>query len=258
MEERISLLKEIGRIASNILLNYYGKIENYQFKGSVDILTEADKECEKTVIEKILSQFPKDSILAEESGETNSITKSEYLWVIDPLDGTTNFAHGYPFFAFSCALQKNGETIATLVEIPFLKETFFAKKGEGAFLNEKRIRVSKVTELKKSLLVTGLPYFRAKVVDDLLDKMKKAVLNGQGLRRGGAAAVDLCYIACGRLDGYFEIGLKPWDTAAGVLIVEEAGGKVTDYSGNEFSIYGKEIVATNSLIHNELIEKILK
>ena len=258
MEERISLLKEIGRIASNILLNYYGKIENYQFKGSVDILTEADKECEKTVIEKILSQFPKDSILAEESGETNSIAKSEYLWVIDPLDGTTNFAHGYPFFAFSCALQKNGETIAALVEIPFLKETFFAKKGEGAFLNEKRIRVSKVTELKKSLLVTGLPYFRAKVVDDLLDKMKKAVLNGQGLRRGGAAAVDLCYIACGRLDGYFEIGLKPWDTAAGVLIVEEAGGKVTDYSGNEFSIYGKEIVATNSLIHNELIEKILK
>ncbi len=258
MEERIYLLKEIGRIASKILINYYGKIENYQFKGSVDILTEADKECEKTVIEKILSQFPKDSILAEESGETKSFKKSEYLWIIDPLDGTTNFAHGYPFFAFSCALQKNEETIAALVEVPFLKETFFAGKGKGAYLNESKISVSKVTELKKSLLVTGLPYFRAKVVDDLLSKMKKAVLNGQGLRRGGAAAVDLCYIACGRLDGYFEIGLKPWDTAAGVLIVEEAGGKVTDYSGNKFSIYGKEIVATNSLIHNELIEKVLK
>jgi len=257
MEERILLLKELGRIASNILMNYYGKIDGYQLKGSVDILTEADKECEKTVIEKILAVFPKDSILAEESGETKK-RDSEYLWIIDPLDGTTNFAHGYPFFAFSCAIQKNGQTFAALVEIPFLKETFFAAKGKGAFLNEKPIKVSKVSELKKSLLVTGLPYFRAKVVDDLLSKMKKAVLNGQGLRRGGAAAVDLCYIACGRLDGYFEIGLKPWDTAAGVLIVEEAGGKVSDYSGNEFSIYGKEIVATNSFIHNELIEKVLK
>ncbi len=258
MRERVHLLKELGRVASKILMNYYGKIESYQFKGSVDILTEADKECEKTVIEKILGSFPNDSVLAEESGETSSFKKSEYQWIIDPLDGTTNFAHGYPFFAFSCALQRNGETIAALVEVPFLKETFFAEKGKGAYINEKRIYVSKVGELKKSLLVTGLPYYRAKIVDDLLSKMKKAVLNGQGLRRGGAAAVDLCYIACGRLDGYFEVGLKPWDTAAGVLIVEEAGGKVTDYSGNKFSIYGNEIVATNSLIHNELIEKVLK
>ncbi len=256
MEERINLLKELGRTASNILMNYYGKIDKYEFKGKVDILTEADKECEKAVIEKIKAQFPKDSVLAEESGKTAE-NKGEFLWIIDPLDGTTNFAHGYPFFAFSCAVQKNGETFAALVEIPFLKETFFAIKGEGAFLNEKKIEVSKVSELRKSLLVTGLPYFRAQVVDDLLSKMKKAVLNGQGLRRGGAAAVDLCYIACGRLDGYFEIGLKPWDTAAGVLIVEEAGGKVTDYSGGKFSIYGREIVATNSLIHDELIEKVL-
>ncbi|RLE17293.1 MAG: inositol monophosphatase [Acidobacteria bacterium] len=253
--ERLGLLKELGHLAHRLLMNHYGKIESYEFKGEVDIVTVADKAVEKAVVERITALFPDDSILAEEGGTHRG--RSGWSWVIDPLDGTTNFAHSYPFFAFSCGLRYNDDTRAGLVEIPVMRETFFATKDGGAFLNEKPIAVSTVNCVRQALLVTGLPYFRAKVMDELFAPMRQVALKGQGLRRGGAASVDLCYVACGRLDGYFEIGLKPWDMAAGELIVREAGGRLSDYRGNPFTIFGKELVASNALIHNELIEEVL-
>jgi len=255
MQERISLLKELGRMAGHILNSYYGKLSGYEMKGGVDLVTVADKAVEDAVINKILDIFPDDSILAEESGTRNG--SNEYTWIIDPLDGTTNFAHSYPFFGFSCAIQRGNTTIAGLVEVPFFKETFFAEMNKGAYLNDNKIEPSKEDKLNRALLVTGFPYFREKVVDELLVPIKKVILNAQGLRRGGSAAVDLCFIAAGRLEGFFEIGLKPWDVAAGELIVREAGGKMSDYKGNPFTIKTETLVASNGLIHNELIEKVL-
>ena len=256
LRERLNLMKELGRMAGRLLMNQYGKIRTYELKGAVDIVTEVDQLVEKATVDRIKALFPRDCILAEEgSGKSGD---SGFKWVIDPLDGTTNYAHGYPFFAFSCGLHFDDQPAGALVEVPFTGETFFAVKGQGATCNEKRIHVSAVNELRRSLLVTGLPYFRHTMVDDLLAPMRRAVLHGQGLRRGGAAAVDLCYIACGRLDGYFEIGLKPWDMAAGELLVTEAGGRLSDYAGGAFSISGNQLVASNGLIHDELIEKVLQ
>jgi len=255
LRERVGLLKELGHLANRLLMNHYGHLDGYEFKGDVDIVTVADKAVEDAVLERITAIFPNDSILAEESGSHRG--KSGWSWVIDPLDGTTNFAHSYPFFAFSCGLRYDDDTKAGLVEIPVMRETFFAMRDAGAFLNEKPIAVSTVNCVRQALLVTGLPYFRAKVMDELFAPMRQVALKGQGLRRGGAASVDLCYVACGRLDGYFEIGLKPWDMAAGELIVREAGGRLSDYRGNPFTIFGKELVASNALIHNELVEEVL-
>lgn len=255
MQERISLLKELGRMAGHILNSYYGKLTGYDMKGGVDLVTEADNAVEEAVISKILDVFPNDCILAEESGTHDGT--NEFTWIIDPLDGTTNFAHSFPFFGFSCAIQRGNTTVAGLVEVPFLKETYFAEMNKGAYLNGNKIMPSKEDKLNRSLLVTGFPYFREKVVEELLAPIRKVILNAQGLRRGGSAAVDLCFIAAGRLDGFFEIGLKPWDVAAGELIVREAGGKMSDYKGNQFNINSESLVATNGLIHNELIEKVL-
>ncbi len=255
LRDRVGLLKELGYLANRLLMNYYGRLDGYEFKGDVDIVTVADKAVEDAVVERITTLFPGDSILAEEGGSHRG--NSGWRWVIDPLDGTTNFAHSYPFFAFSCGLCFDDDTKAGLVEIPVMGETFFAMKGAGAFLNDNPITVSAVNGLRQALLVTGLPYFRAKVLDELFAPMRRVALKGQGLRRGGAASVDLCYVACGRLDGYFEIGLKPWDMAAGDLIVREAGGRLSDYQGNPFTIFGKELVASNGRIHNELLEEVL-
>ncbi len=254
--ERIGLLKELGHVAKRLLMNDYGRIDDYELKSDVDVVTRVDKAVENATVSRIRTLFPRDTIVAEEGSDYRG--DSGYSWVIDPLDGTTNYAHGYPFFAFSCGLRSGDDAIAGLVEVPFTGETFFAKRGAGAWLNGRPIHVSSVDRLKRALLVTGLPYFRAEVVDNLLPPMRRAVLKGQGLRRGGAAAVDMCYLACGRLDGYFEIGLKPWDMAAGELIIREAGGKLSDYSNGPFSIFGKELVASNGRIHNELVEEVLQ
>lgn len=254
--ERIGLLKELGHIARRLLMNDFGQIEEYRLKGEVDVVTRVDEAVEAATVSRIRTLFRNDTVIAEEGSEFKG--DSGYSWVIDPLDGTTNYAHGYPFFAFSCGLRRGDEAMAGVVEVPFTGETFFAQKGQGSWLNGKPIRVSAVDRLKRALLVTGLPYFRVEVVDNLLPPMRRAVLKGQGLRRGGAAAVDMCYLACGRLDGYFEIGLKPWDMAAGELIIREAGGRLSDYSSGPFSIFGKELVASNGRIHNELVEEVLQ
>lgn len=228
------------------------KISNKE--GINNWVTEADHASEKAIIDVIQSEFPDHFILGEESGET--ATASETKWIIDPIDGTINYASGIPICAVSIGVEKNGEMILGAVYNPFINELFLAEKGKGATLNDKRISVSKKTEVIHSCLVTGFPYTYLDMENGPLQVFERFVRKGIPVRRLGSAAIDLCWVAAGRFDGFFEHSLSPWDTAAGYLIVEEAGGKVTDMNGNKYSPYQKKLVATNGLIHDELIEVI--
>lgn len=222
------------------------------YKGAIDLVTSVDRESERRIVEILRRNFPGHSILAEE--ETNLVgAERDHCWIIDPLDGTTNFAHGYPQFCVSIALEHEGQIILGIVYDPLRAECFRAAKGRGATLNGTPIRTSTVQELDKSLLATGFPYDHRDNADYYLTFFKGFMTRCQGIRRAGAAALDLCYLACGRIDGFWELKLRPWDTAAGGLIVEEAGGKLTDFSGNPFSIRGKETLGSNGCIHDEMI-----
>lgn len=238
--------------SGDVLLRYFGKVKNVEFKSTeFDIVTEADKESEKCIVNVIRSNFPLHQILAEEK-VSDTTTGSEFKWIIDPLDGTTNFFHGVPIFSVSIAVEQQGKVIMGAVYHPTARELFFAERGEGAWLNDKPISVSQISEINKSLLVTGFPYDRSEI-DRLIPYVREILIRAHGLLRLGSAAIDLCYVACGRLEGFWEFFLNPWDTAAGYLIVEEAGGKVTDFAGNPYSPYCKQILATNGRIHNELL-----
>jgi len=222
------------------------------FKGSMNLVTETDKRAERLIIQTIHRRFPTHSILGEESGFTEK--SSDHKWIIDPLDGTTNFAHNYPQACTSIGYEVNGQVLMGGIYDPFRKELFLAEKDKGAFLNKKRIRVSEVKELKHSLLVTGFPYDRTERPDHYLKYVRQFLKKTQGLRRLGSSALDLCYVACGRFDGYWEMKLHPWDMSAGTLIVREAGGRVTNIQGEEHSIYEPDLLATNSLIHSPMLK----
>jgi myo-inositol-1(or 4)-monophosphatase len=239
------------------LKHYYEKsfvISNKE--GVNNLVTEADHAAEKAIFAVIQKNFPDHYILSEESGDIP--TASPYKWVIDPLDGTVNFAHGIPLCAVSIGIEKDGEMIMGAVYCPFINEFYIAEKGQGAFLNDRRIQVSTQTEVIKSCLVTGFPYTYPKLHIGPLEIFAKLVKQGIPVRRLGSAAIDLCWVAAGRFDGFWEFNLSPWDTAAGYIIVKEAGGKITDFEGKEFSCYQKQIMATNSLIHAELMKEILE
>lgn len=236
--------------AGKIVRSNFGKEQRITKKGEFNLVTEIDKASEKAVVDLILKRFPDHSILAEESP---AITGSEYRWIIDPIDGTTNFTHGFPIVSVSIGLEKSGRLIMGGVFDPFRKELFFAERGGGAFLNGRPIHVSKNRTLSESLLATGFPYDRKNNPDDYLAMLRVFLTQIQGIRRGGSAAIDLCYVACGRFDGYYEMKLSPWDKAAGMIIVEEAGGKLTDFSGNSLSLTGLQNLATNGLIHEEML-----
>ncbi len=252
LKTAVKAAKEAGKIH----LKYFRKLKGYGFKEYVtNIVTKADVESEKVIKDIIRVQFPEHGFLAEESGEEN-IT-GDYRWIIDPLDGTVNYAHGFPLFCSSVAVQKNGVTVAGAVYAACIGELFTAVKGRGAFLNNKRLAVSSESALNKSLIGTGFPYSIYLRQGKQFDWFKKIASTGP-VRRGGAAALDLCYVAAGVFAGFFEQGLKPWDTAAGALLVEESGGKLSDYSGGKFDIYGNETLATNGRIHAELIRKLSK
>lgn len=240
--------KELRRYFNNEDL----KISNKE--GINNWVTEADHASEKAIIDVIQSEYPDHFILGEESGET--ATASDVKWIIDPIDGTINYASGIPICAVSIGVEKNGEIILGAVYNPFIHELFFAEKGKGAFLNDKKISVSKKSEVIHSCLVTGFPYTYLDMENGPLQVFERFVRKGIPVRRLGSAAIDLCWVAAGRFDGFFEHSLSPWDTAAGYLIVEEAGGKVTDMNGDKYSPYQKKLVATNGLIHDELIEVI--
>jgi myo-inositol-1(or 4)-monophosphatase len=238
--------------AGKILKELFGNINSISKKGEIDLVTEADLASEKTVIDIITGNFPKDRILSEEAGEKGK--ESDRMWIIDPLDGTTNFAHSFPVFGVSIALQAGNEIVAGVVYNPVMDEFFEAEKGKGAFLNKKTIKVSDKKNLKDSLIGTGFPYDVYERPDEVLDYLKRMIVRVQGIRRAGAAAVDLCYVAAGRLDGFWEQGLKPWDTAAGSLILREAGGIITDYTGNPYNPFVKTILASTPGIHSKMLE----
>jgi myo-inositol-1(or 4)-monophosphatase len=249
----LSVAWDAANTAGEMICENWQQPKTIDYKGAIDLVTSVDREAERTIVALIRRNFPAHSILAEE--ETNVEGKeNEYRWIIDPLDGTTNFAHGYPQVSISIALEHSGQVILGLVYDPLRRECFRAVKGHGATLNGSPIRTSVVNELDKALLATGFPYDRREKADFYLAFFKAFLTRCQGIRRNGSAALDLCYVACGRIDGFWELKLKPWDIAAGALIVEEAGGTLSDFSGDEFSIWGSETMASNSIIHDEMAQ----
>ena len=243
---------ETAREAGQILLERFGRKINISKKGDINLVTEADLASEKHIIEKIKSRYPKHAILAEESGEA-IVEGDEWKWIIDPLDGTTNYAHGYPCFCVTLALEHNGEIVVGVTFDPTRNELFAAERGSGATLNNKPIRVSETQELKDALLVTGFPY-DTRERENFARHFTGFTQKSRGIRRDGSAAIDMAYVACGRFDGFWEEGLHAWDVAAGVLFIEEAGGRVSYYDDSKFSIYKPPICASNKLIHSEMLE----
>lgn len=220
-------------------------------KGEIDLVTEADIAAEKAIIEIIHRHFPGDAILAEEEGRQGSA--GTRTWLVDPLDGTTNYAHGFPFFAVSIALEMEGKVVMGVVYNPRMGEFFEARRGEGARLNDRPIRVSETRGLKDALLATGFPYDVHDRPEGVVSLLQEMLVRAQGIRRLGSAALDLCYVAAGRLDGFWEEDLKPWDTAAGDVIVREAGGRLTTFQGEAYTPHLKSVVASNGHVHEEMV-----
>lgn len=247
---------EAGAIELQRFFNGPFKISNKE--GINNLVTEADHAAEKAIIDVITEDFPEHNILSEEAGEVLIISRkpgvdSEYKWIIDPIDGTVNFANAIPICCVSIGLEHNGEMIMGAVYNPNMNEFFLAQKGSGATLNDKKIQVSDKTEVIKSCLVTGFPYTYLDEPNGPLQVFEKFIRRGIAVRRLGSAAIDLCWVAAGRFDGFYEHKLHPWDSAAGFLMVEEAGGKVTDFDGNHYSPYQPHLLATNGKIHEELL-----
>jgi myo-inositol-1(or 4)-monophosphatase len=255
----LDVATEAALTAGVILQDYLGKVEDATTeKGRPgDLVTAADKASEKVILEIINRHFPQHSILAEESGKLGNQT-SEYLWAIDPLDGTTNFAHQYPCYAVSIGLFIQGVPKVGVIYDPFHNELFRAAAGLGATRNRRPIRVSQTAELSKSLLTTGFAYDRRETPDNNYAEFCHLTHLTQGVRRGGSASLDLAYVACGRVDGYWERGIAPWDIAAGIILVEEAGGKITAYDGGDLQIDSGRILATNSYIHHSLSHELMQ
>lgn len=258
------------RRAGKIIRDNFDRPKKILFKNKspINLLTWVDGACDKRIRETILRRFPGHDLLTEESPPTRK--QSTYKWIIDPLDGTTNYAHHYPQCCVSIGLEYRGEIILAGVYDPFRDELFWAEKGRGAFLKtpqgtrrparrsarlapSRRLRVSTTPRLTEALLLTGFPYDRRERVDFYLKYVKAFMASIQGIRRAGAAALDLCWVACGRVDGYWEWRLKPWDVAAGRLIVQEAGGRMSDFSGRAFDVYGEQTLATNGRIHAAMV-----
>jgi myo-inositol-1(or 4)-monophosphatase len=250
MRDYVEVAVEAAKLGGDVLKQSYGQLKQVEYKGEINIVTEVDKRSEKLIVDFLTVRFPKHSILAEEG--TDMVRSSEFKWVIDPLDGTTNYAHDYPIFCVSVALERHGEVIVGVVYQPIFEELFVAESGNGAYLNGRKIQVSRVDKLRQSLLSTGFPYDVLEDPGQALQYFSGFVHAAQAVRRDGSAALDLCYVAMGRFDGFWEVRLKPWDTAAGVLIVAEAGGTVTDFQGEPYSIYKDEVVASNGVIHNQM------
>ena len=253
-EKELIIARQAAQEAGKIINLLFGRVNRIRKKGEIDLVTEADLQAEKIILDIITRNFPQDSIVTEEAGEYNHLP--ERVWLIDPLDGTTNFAHNFPFFSVSIALEIEKEVVLGVVYNPYMGEHFEAMKGMGAFFNTKLIKVSQIKELRESLLATGFPYDIHKNPHRVMERLKKMVVLVQGVRRPGSAAIDLCYVAAGRLEGFWEEGLKPWDSAAGSIIVREAGGIVSNFEGDPYSPYQKSIVAANPHIHEAMLTAI--
>ena len=251
LEFAVHCARESGRIQRR----HYEKQFAIHHKGEINLVTDVDFACQKRIIELIQKKFPMDNIISEE--QLNRFDGKANRWIIDPLDGTTNYAHGYPFFCTSIAYEVQGSILLGVVYNPIFKELFVARKGHGAHLNGRKIHVSVISDLKKSLLCTGFPYDIATSAQNNINHFVNFLHEAQAVRRDGSAALNLCYTACGRFDGFWEMKLNPWDMAAGVLIVEEAGGRVTNLAGRKFAVYKDNIIASNGLIHRAMV-RVLK
>lgn len=242
---------DIAREAGALLANYLERRVGYELKGEFDLVTEADRASERLVVERLRSHFPSHGIMAEEGG--GHVSASEYRWFVDPLDGTTNFAHGFPVFNVTLGLERAGEPVAGVVYDPIRQEMFTAERGAGAYLNNRRIKVSNVKSLGDSLASTGFPS-RKRHHNVNIHFYYQLAMASHGVRRTGSAAIDLAYVACGRLDFFWEFGLKPWDMAAGTLLVQEAGGRTSDMRGGAHSVTGSEtLLADNGALHEEVL-----
>jgi myo-inositol-1(or 4)-monophosphatase len=246
-------MEEIAREAGALLMDYFRQRVTVEYKGEADLVTVADRKSELLIRERLHERWPSFDILGEEGGLQD--TGSDYRWYVDPLDGTTNFAHGFPVFCVSMGLDYKGERIAGVIYDPTRDELFSAEKGGGAFLNQQPIRVSKVSRLAECLVATGFPSHKRHKNPNIFF-YHQITLHTHGVRRAGSAALDLCYVASGRLDGFWEFNLNPWDTAAGVLMVQEAGGTVSNFKGGPFQLDSRETLASNGLVHEQLLNEI--
>lgn len=252
MNEHLHVALAAAREAGDLIRSRIGTGVRIDMKGQINLVTEVDTACEDLIRRRLLGAFPDHRIWGEEGGEKGA--GSPFLWLVDPLDGTTNFAHGYPFFAVSLGLEVEGRVEVGVVHDPTRDETFWATRGGGAFLDGEPISVTCEDVLDRSLLVTGFPYDVRKFPDLHLDLFRAFVMSSRGVRRDGAAALDLCYLACGRFDGFYELGLAPWDMAAGSLILTEAGGTLTDFRGRPLDLRRKELLGSNGHIHEQMLE----
>lgn len=251
MKQLIEVAWEAANLAGKTLLSSYGKLSSAQIsmKSKNDFVTEIDKKSEKIIITTIKKYFPEHAIQGEESGISSG---KKTLWIIDPLDGTSNYIHNIPIFSVSIGVFQDNELKMGLIYDPIHQEVFQAEKGKGSFLNQKRIHVTKVRLMADALMATGIPFRARDRFDEYMRSFRKISLSTVGMRRGGSAALDLAYVACGRFDGFWELDLSPWDIAAGALIVEEAGGKITDMWGRGDYLKNGDTLATNGLIHSQL------
>jgi myo-inositol-1(or 4)-monophosphatase len=248
----VPAMAEIAREAGALLMGYFQRRVKVEYKGDVDLVTEADRASEALITRRIRERWPGHNILGEEGTRTEQ--GSEYRWYVDPLDGTTNFAHGFPVFCVSLGLEHNGERVAAVIFDPTRDEMFTAEKSAGAFLNGRPIHVSAISNLAECLVATGFPSHKRHKNPNIFF-YHQITLKTHGVRRAGSAALDLCDVACGRFDGFWEFNLNPWDTAAGVLMVEEAGGQVTRFDGQPFRLDSKETLASNGLLHDALLRE---
>ncbi|HEY7099059.1 MAG TPA: inositol monophosphatase family protein [Terriglobales bacterium] len=250
--EFVPAMTDIAREAGALLMEYFRQRVKIEYKGDVDLVTVADRKSEALILERIRAKWPSHDVLGEEGARIE--TGSDYRWYVDPLDGTTNFAHGFPVFCVSLAIERKGERVAGVLFDPTRDELFAAEKGSGAYLNGEAIHVSKTPNLKECLVATGFPSHKRHKNPNIFF-YHQLTLRTHGVRRAGSAALDLACVAAGRFDGFWEFNLNPWDTAAGVLIVQEAGGTVTDFKGGPFQLQSRETVATNGIVHDALLSE---
>lgn len=254
MKEFVEIAQKACLLSGEIQLEGLNRARRIEYKSPINLVTDVDRACETAIVELLQGTYPDHDILAEEgSGDRKDST---YKWIIDPLDGTTNYAHGYPLFCTSIALEHKGKIAVGVVFEPNRKEMFVAERGSGAFLNGQRLQTSPTIHLDKAMLATGFAYNVRETKNNNIDHFKNFLMKTQAVRRDGVAAVDLCYVAAGRYDGFWELNLFPWDVAAGYLMVLEAGGHVSEFRGKDFEVYFKEIVASNKIIHSQMIKTI--
>lgn len=250
MDSYLETAVEVAREAGALITRFAERRIGYELKGDFDLVTEADRSSERLIVERLRTHFPTHGIVGEEGGGQEGT--SGYRWYVDPVDGTTNFAHGFPVYNVTMGLERNGELIAGVIYDPTRDEMFKAERGSGAWLNNRRIQVSKVPRLDASLVATGFPSRKRHENVNVHFYYQLAMIT-HGVRRAGAAAIDLAYVACGRLEAFWEFGLNPWDMAAGILMVQEAGGRTTDMAGQPCSLRGPHLLVNNGLIHDEMV-----